>query len=579
MFLPSARARLIAVSTVLALLAGLGPASAKAAKKLVCTVTLNSDNEKNAFVRYLDNSEFDFVELAPQEGSFERDHVSEPAWFRRACREKVQCDILVVSGHFGGNFFGETGLTLPLQALEKAACDTSCDGILKHPQEVYLFGCNTLASKKPDGRSVGQYYQVLVNEGVPAGAASQIAAYRYSPVGGSFHDRMARLFSRTPRIYGFSSIAPLGEHIEPGLQKYFEAATGRGYYTARNIGALDASKNTLLLQTLNDTAILQTRGIPGTAPICLLSSRAVKRLDKLLWIEKTLNGADRLASLPEIQDYAVELRGATLDADENAVLTRIRANTAAASALRALIANPQKGLLTMQLGIARLMSTLGWIDNAAYAAKVQTLILGDTRQAFGEERADEICSAGVDIQSLNLIKVPASYWSNSHFVRAVGCLAPQNPNLAALLARRLRLGEVEDRVKIAEALGQMKARAESAQLALVEILKDESAPEELRTASFEALKKIRPRGERVQLALGALMKSEESSQRMLALQVLRAIRPGSLKVQMIIVEALKDEDIDINVQAGEALRELKPASSAVREALRRYKEANKEDTL
>jgi hypothetical protein len=33
----------------------------------------------------------------------------------------IQCDVLLISGHFAGSFFGDSGKTLPLRDLEKSA--------------------------------------------------------------------------------------------------------------------------------------------------------------------------------------------------------------------------------------------------------------------------------------------------------------------------------------------------------------------------------------------------------------------------------------------------------------------------
>jgi hypothetical protein len=65
-----------------------------AAKTTVCTITVNSPNEKDAFRRNLPKDKFEFVELLERG---RRD------WLASACQQKVQCDVLVISGHFGGD--------------------------------------------------------------------------------------------------------------------------------------------------------------------------------------------------------------------------------------------------------------------------------------------------------------------------------------------------------------------------------------------------------------------------------------------------------------------------------------------
>ena len=68
-----------------------------AEKKTVCTITVNSPDEKEAFRRGLPSDKFQFVELVEQGRS---------DWLASACRQHVRCDVLVVSGHYdGGNEF------------------------------------------------------------------------------------------------------------------------------------------------------------------------------------------------------------------------------------------------------------------------------------------------------------------------------------------------------------------------------------------------------------------------------------------------------------------------------------------
>ena len=127
-------------------------------KPTICTVTINSSEEKEVFQSHL-GEDFNFVELTdfatrsvldtgygniPQGPEIYND------WFLRACQKGVECDILVISGHFGGSFFGSSGLHLGLTELQSRSCQQACDGILKKPKEVFLFGCNTTAGKDQD---------------------------------------------------------------------------------------------------------------------------------------------------------------------------------------------------------------------------------------------------------------------------------------------------------------------------------------------------------------------------------------------------------------------------------------------
>ncbi|MGE5086924.1 MAG: hypothetical protein ACM3MG_11530, partial [Bacillota bacterium] len=216
-------------------------------KKTVCSMTINSDNEIEAFKKGLPKDQFDFVELTLSG----KDSGDDQNWLRNSCKMGVKCDVLVVSGHFAGSFFGSSGLKLSIEDLESASCDQSCSGIFHDPKEVFLFGCNTLAGKNQDSRSPEQYVQVLVEDGFSYEEARAVASFRYSPLGSSFSDRMSRVFSKVPRIYGFSSIAPSGENGTPYLKNYLKT-TGSTYFDY--LANLASDSNKVLKQNFKDTA-------------------------------------------------------------------------------------------------------------------------------------------------------------------------------------------------------------------------------------------------------------------------------------------------------------------------------------
>ena len=95
-----------------ALLLGLATV-AGAQKQTVCTVTVNSPDEREVFRRYLPEDRFDFVELV-QHGR--------PDWLRASCERQVECDVLVVSGHFAGTEFYSSRFnqveTLPVDEID-----------------------------------------------------------------------------------------------------------------------------------------------------------------------------------------------------------------------------------------------------------------------------------------------------------------------------------------------------------------------------------------------------------------------------------------------------------------------------
>ncbi|HLE12101.1 MAG: hypothetical protein A2504_12340 [Bdellovibrionales bacterium RIFOXYD12_FULL_39_22] len=186
----------------------------------VCFMTLNSSEEKEVFKKQLSNGankgKFKFHEFVPTGSDQSED------WFNRACEKKITCDILAISGHFGGSFFGKSGQSLKISELETRSCKKDCEEIMNAPKEVFLFGCSTLAGKDGDTRTPDQYFDDLVNDGIGAGDAAHIVEQRYGSVGTSFRDTMRRAFQSVPHLYGFSSIAPSGASVKQHLIKYFE---------------------------------------------------------------------------------------------------------------------------------------------------------------------------------------------------------------------------------------------------------------------------------------------------------------------------------------------------------------------
>jgi hypothetical protein len=181
------------------------PFAATAAPKTVCTITVNSPDEKEAFRRHLPADDYRFVELV------ERDL---PDWLESACRTGVHCDMLVISGHYdGGNEFFSDRLDLheflPVAELKRVSCSDSCPGLFSCLKEVYLFGCNTLNPQALRWVSA-EIARSLVREGQSPAEAARLSRSLAARHGESSRDRMRQIFKDVPAIYGFSSVAPLG---------------------------------------------------------------------------------------------------------------------------------------------------------------------------------------------------------------------------------------------------------------------------------------------------------------------------------------------------------------------------------
>ncbi|MCI4431758.1 MAG: hypothetical protein JHC40_21635 [Burkholderiales bacterium] len=213
----------------------LSTACAAAEKQTVCTITVNSADEKEAFRRHLPDAKYEFVELVER---------GRPDWLASACRADVACDVLVISGHYdGGNEFFSDRLEarefLPVAELERVSCSGSCPGLFSRLKEVYLFGCNTL-NPRPQSEASAEVVRSLVREGHSLTEAKRQLQSLNAVHGESSRERMRQIFNDVAVIYGFSSLAPLGPIAANTLDRYFRAAgageIGRGHASGRLLG-------------------------------------------------------------------------------------------------------------------------------------------------------------------------------------------------------------------------------------------------------------------------------------------------------------------------------------------------------
>ncbi len=194
---------------------------ALAGKQTVCTITVNSPDERDIFRKYLPKGDFDFVELIER---------GRPDWLASACRAGVKCDVLLISGHFdGGTEFYTDRLDarefLPVDEMERVACSDSCPGLFSELKEVYLFGCNTLNAEAMRSAS-SEIARSLVRTGHSPADAENLARLLGERHGESNRDRMRHIFKDVPVIYGFSSKAPLGKTAGPLLERHFLSGGG-----------------------------------------------------------------------------------------------------------------------------------------------------------------------------------------------------------------------------------------------------------------------------------------------------------------------------------------------------------------
>src|SRR5262249_34038471 len=147
---------------------------AHARRLKVCAFSFNGPEELEVFKSRLPADEFELLDLSPrprrgpsaapppEAGSSDSEA---PPWLPPMCGNDLQCDLVVFSAEFAGRFFGRSGQSLSLQEMEEASCQARCTGLFHSPREVFLLGCNTLATKDEDQRTPAQYLQVLIDHG------------------------------------------------------------------------------------------------------------------------------------------------------------------------------------------------------------------------------------------------------------------------------------------------------------------------------------------------------------------------------------------------------------------------------
>jgi hypothetical protein len=230
---PSYICRLVLLAATLT--TGLPAPAAAAAKQTVCTITVNSADEKEAFRRHLPESKYQFVELVER---------GRPDWLASACRAGVSCDVLIISGHYdGGNEFFSDRLEsqefLPVDEMERVSCSDSCPALFSQLKEVHLFGCNTLNPAAQSAASE-EVVRSLVREGRSVTQAQLHWKTLNEVHGESSRDRMRLVFKDVPVIYGFSSVAPLGPIAATSLNSFFRNSgvreIGQGRPSSRLLG-------------------------------------------------------------------------------------------------------------------------------------------------------------------------------------------------------------------------------------------------------------------------------------------------------------------------------------------------------
>ncbi|MEO8137705.1 MAG: hypothetical protein ABI831_27450 [Betaproteobacteria bacterium] len=427
------------VVLLLALFAASWSAHVQADKRTVCTITVNSPDEKNIFRQRLPDDEFQFVELVEH---------GRPDWLASACRQGVRCDVLIVSGHFdsGTEFYSDRpGVReyLPVDEMERVSCSDSCPGLFSQLKEVYLFGCNTLNAETIP-RASAEIGRSLVRAGYPPADADRVSRVLDERHSESSRDRMRRIFVNVPAIYGFSALAPLGPTAATILDRYFESAP------AEEIGSGRVSPR--LLSGFAANSMTVASGLTDSDP------RSGFRRDVCQFVDDH-GSADKVRFIHSVlrRDMAeVRLFFERIETVLASLSDEDRSNPALTAALDEIAKDgvardrylhfaedaDQPVIRVRMIGIA---GSLGWLTPAQQRAEIVRLTRDLlARRSIGVPEVDLICSlnAGGDYDHERQgLAVPVAHTNQVAHAAALACLGSREARTRALSALTSRDGE------------------------------------------------------------------------------------------------------------------------------------------
>ena len=423
----------IKVFLLTALLVGVCAHDADADKKTVCSITVNSADEKEAFRRSLPPNKYQFVELVERGRS---------DWLESACRQGIRCDVLVISGHYdGGNEFFSDQLEvreyLPVAEMERVSCSDSCPGLFSQLKEVYLFGCNTMNPEalKSASAEVGRS---LVRSGYSRADAERLSRALSARHGESSRDRMRLIFKDVPVIYGFSSVAPLGPTAASFLGRYFQTA-GTG-----EVGSGRASAK--LLNQFSGHSLVVANGLSAPDPrmayrqdVCHFSDDRLSPQQKLAFVHQLLGRemAEVRMFLDRIEQYSASLT----EADRQVpAVSRALENIARDNASRARYFDFTRDVdqPAVRARMLELAARLGWLSPAEKRTEIMQMIADQIAGgAVTPAEVDLVCSLnkahGLS-QELDRLRLSPTQASKVSTAAVLACLDSAEARAQVLLA-------------------------------------------------------------------------------------------------------------------------------------------------
>lgn len=362
---------------------------ARAEPKTVCTVTINSPDEKESFQRHLPSGQYRFIELVQR---------GQPDWLESARRRGVRCDSLVISGHFddGTEFYTDRfddHENLTVHEMQRASCSAaSGDGLFSRLKEVYLFGCNTLKSE-PRYVAAAEVTRSLLRSGRSRAEADRASALLSERYGQSNRDRLRHVFKDVPVLYGFSSKAPLGRVAGPLMERYFQTAP------AGEVASGRASPT--LLKLFGPSSMIAVAGLTDADPhapfrqeMCAFADERPSDAQKVAYLHQVLQRdvSEVRMLLEHLERYAAALGPTQRQRpDVAAALAAIEGDERARERFLEFARDADEA--TVQSRMLALAHSLGWLAPAQLRAETLRMFADRMRRdAVAKHEVDLACS-------------------------------------------------------------------------------------------------------------------------------------------------------------------------------------------
>lgn len=414
-------------------------------KFTVCSMTINSSNEKRVFEEQMakDRNRFNpMVELTTL-GNGDN-------WFEAACRSGIRCDQLLISGHFSSSWSGRSGKKLPLQKMEEMGCSDSCKGILNHPYEVFLMGCNTMATKKKDHRTATSYRDHLLHDGMDQYSAEMTSEARYGLSGDDNRTRFQRTFrGGFKRLYGFDSVGPSGTNVEGLLRNYFSrvnlaenlervrAARLMGNVEALNAGGRESHNspgfNRELAEALAITAFDQcAAGADNERDrrICRILDPRVNVNQKLDTILQSLQSENWIKYMPVINEFFKKHPVSSMNARQKETVRMLSQNAVLKRQVKGMVEKSE--FLSVQIEWSKFARNFGYLTPQEEANALGKTLNRMLESGLTKKEADLICF-NRDILPRRSASASSPVAQGPNTTRGVNCLVRERLTIDNLL--------------------------------------------------------------------------------------------------------------------------------------------------